>query len=60
MGSTPDLGSVNDANIAPGLGSVSTSNIIAGGRTRKAASTNDDRSGQNEIENIQFEFSQIE
>ena len=45
-GSTPDLGSVNDANIAPGLGAVSTSNIIAGGRTRKAASTNDDRSGQ--------------
>ncbi len=45
-GSTPDLGSVNDANIAPGLGAVSTRNIIAGGRTHKAASNNDDHSGQ--------------
>ena len=35
-GGTSDLGSVNDANIAPGLGAVSTSNIIAGGRTRNA------------------------
>ncbi len=36
-GSTTDLVSANDGNIAPGLGAVSTSNIIAGGRTRKGA-----------------------
>jgi hypothetical protein len=45
-GSTTDLVSVNDANITPGLSAGSTSNIIAGGRTRKGARANDDRSGQ--------------
>ncbi len=47
-GGTTDLVSVNDANIAPGLGAVSTSNIIAGGRTRKGARANDDRSVETE------------
>ena len=47
-GSTTDLVSANDANIAPGLGAVSTSNIFAGGRTRKGARANDDRSGKSE------------
>ena len=45
-GSTTDLVSAYDVNIVPGLGAVSTSNIIAGGRMRKGARANDDRSGQ--------------
>ncbi len=45
-GSTTDLVSANDANIAPGLGDVSRGNIIAGGRTCNGTRANDDCSGE--------------
>jgi hypothetical protein len=45
-GSTTDLVSANDANIAPGLGDVSQSNIIAGVRKRKGTRANDNCSGE--------------